>query len=409
MDLRQYFEIATSALLANKLRSALTMLGVIIGVTAVVALISIGEGASAAITDQIEGAGANVIVVLPTTSLQLIGSVSNTNLTLADSDAIIDQVDHILAISPEYHNTARVTFEDASEDVLIYGTTAEQAFVRNLNTIQGRFLNDTDNEDTARVAVLGPTTAENLFGGLDPIGRDIRINGIRFEVVGVTAHSGGSTPLVDQDARVFVPLNTAYRKLFGGTTTTSGDEIVSAISISAASSDDVNGIMADITTLLYERHDIKPDESGDFSVVSQQDLLSVVSEVTNILTVFLAAIASVSLLVGGIGIMNISLVSVTERTREIGLRKAVGAKRLHILAQFLIETIALSTTGGVIGIILSVLLIVIVNQTGLITAALRPDAALLGMGFSILVGVFFGIYPANRAAQLHPIEALRYE
>lgn len=409
MDLRQYFEIATSALLANKLRSALTMLGVIIGVTAVVALISIGEGASSAITTQIEGAGANVIVVLPTTSLQLIGAVSNTNLTLADAQAIADDIDNITAISPEYHNTAKVTFQDASEDVLIYGTTSDQAYVRNLNTTQGRFLTGTDNEETARVAVLGPTTADNLFGGLDPIGRDIRINGLRFEVVGVTAYSGGSSPLVDQNDRVFIPLNTAYRKVFGGTTTTSGDEIVSAISISAASSSVVNPIITDIENLLRERHDIRPDENNDFSVVSQADLLSVVTEVTSILTVFLAAIASVSLLVGGIGIMNISLVSVTERTREIGLRKAVGAKRLHILVQFLIETIVLSTTGGIIGIVLSVLLIILVNQTGLITAALRPDAALLGMSFSVLVGMFFGIYPANRAAQLHPIEALRYE
>jgi putative ABC transport system permease protein len=408
MSAKQYFSIALSALLANKMRSGLTMLGVIIGVAAVVSLVSIGEGAQNAITAQIEGAGANIIVIVPSTDLQPGAGSSTNSLTLNDSLTIEDEINGVQSVSAEYRNSATVTFEDESESIPIYGTDPQQAVVRNLSTDLGRFLVDEDEEDAARVAVLGSTTADSLFGGLDPIGRDIRINGVRFEVVGVTAPTGGGSPLSDPNDRVYVPISTAYRKLFG-TSGASVPDPVSGITIAVTDTDMIAQIIEETELLIRDLHNISPDDPVDFTIINQSELLSAVSEVSVILTIFLGAIASVSLLVGGIGIMNISLVSVTERTSEIGLRKAVGAKNPNILYQFLIETIVLSTTGGLLGIVVSGIIVFLINQTGFLLATLSPTAVLLGVGFSILVGVFFGIYPANRASQLQPIEALRYE
>ncbi|HEX2618517.1 MAG TPA: FtsX-like permease family protein, partial [Phototrophicaceae bacterium] len=259
----------------------------------------------------------------------------------------------------------------------------------------------------SRVVVLGKAAADDLFGGLNPVERDVRIDGTRFKVVGVLGEQDGGFGN-DPNRQVYVPLTTAYRNLFN-VKTNSGENRVSSIVIDVENGDVVDQVKADVEALLRKEHKLKTDEDNDFSIVDQQQLLSIASSITGILTVLLGAIASISLLVGGIGIMNIMLVSVTERTKEIGLRKAIGARRAHILQQFLIETVFLSLLGGFIGVLLGVGIAALVDTSGLLTTTVTWDSIALGLGFSAIIGIFFGVYPANQAAALQPIEALRYE
>ncbi len=419
MNPLQSLRVAWEGLTANKMRSTLTMLGVIIGVAAVIALLSIGRGAQAAITGSITGAGSNLLFVAP--GAFTMGGVqspagSAASLTYADALAVADprHVPDAAAVAPEFGQSTQVIFGGVNLNTKVTGITPEYRQVFDLEVDRGRFIEKSDVNGRGLVAVLGHQAARDLFGGFDPIGQKIKISipgpaggRVSATVVGVLAEKGDSR-FSNPDEAVLVPITTAQTRIFDGRNAL-GESIVTSVNVLVGSDERVEATVSQIETLLLARHGFSPDEEGDFSVVSQADMLAMATEVTNVLTVFLGAIAAISLLVGGIGIMNIMLVSVTERTREIGLRKAVGATREDILTQFLLEAMVLSLLGGLIGIALGVGISQLVNATGAMQAIISPDSILLAVGFSVAVGLFFGIHPANRAAGLRPIEALRYE
>jgi len=409
MLLTQNFNIALRALTANKMRSFLTMLGIIIGVGAVVALLAIGNGATASITEQIEGIGSNLVSIMPGRMEGGPGSQSGISsyLYYSDYEAISDQISGVDDIAPIYQSSYTVKYNSESFRVSVIGVTADYFPVRAYEVENGRAINAGDGNTRARVAVLGIETAEDLFGSLSPLGKVIKINGVRFEVVGVLRSKGGS--IQNSDDVILIPLETGYEKLFGSSAIQDGKKLVSAISMSAISSDTVDSVMAQAERILRREHRLDVTEELDFSVMSQSDALTTFNTISTTLQVFLSAIAGISLLVGGIGIMNIMLVSVTERTKEIGLRKAVGARKEQILLQFLVETVMLSVLGGILGIAFGIGVALLVTAFDLITAEITMSSILLAFFFAVAVGIFFGIYPAYRAASLHPIEALRYE
>jgi len=413
MNTIESVRMALRSLRANKLRSALTMLGIIIGTGAVIGLVSIGEGAQAYIEQQVQTIGSNLIFVIPGTPSQgqspmMLGNAGT--VTREDARAIRDDpyAEHVDLVAPEIDHTATVTYQGESVTVQVRGTTAEYEYVRNYHPQLGSFFSDGDEAASARVAVLGPQTAVDLFGDESlALDQTIRIDGVPFGVIGVIEEKGAAA-FGSQDSYVIIPLSTLTGRLYGGRYSSAQGTRVDLINVSAIGESSVDLAIEEITVILRDEHDILYEED-DFTVSSQQDILGVFNEITNVLTIFLAAIAGISLLVGGIGIMNIMLVSVTERTREIGIRKAVGAKRSDILWQFLIESVVLSVLGGLVGIAFGWALAEIVNTFDVFTTVVSSQAVALAVSFSFLVGLFFGIYPARRAATLHPIEALRYE
>jgi len=406
------FKIAIRALRANKLRSVLTMLGIVIGVATVVALLSIGKGATASITSDIQSSGTNLLTVSAGRSEfgPGDGGASQQASHLYYSDYELLQrglVDNVTVIVPTYQSSYIIKFGDESFSVSVTGVTEDYQEVRSYDVSTGRFISDGDNKSQAFVAVLGSQTAEDLFGSLSPIGKTVSVNGIKFEVVGVLESKGSGFGSAD-DA-VFIPLQTGYTKLFGSTATFNGKKTIDNIYVSVETTELMDTVSAQIEYMIRRSHKLAASDELDFSVQNQTDTLETLSSITGTLTAFLGAIAGISLLVGGIGIMNIMLVSVTERTKEIGLRKAVGATKNQIRTQFLIETMTLSVLGGIMGILLGVGIASIVTLTGLITAVITADSILLAFFFSLAIGVFFGLYPAFRAANLHPMVALRYE
>ncbi len=412
MNLIESLRVSLASLAANKLRSALTMLGIIIGVAAVITLLSLGQGVQRMVTEEIKGAGANLLFIFPG-GLQGQGALSGqSSLTYNDAQAIADplNVRDVVAVAPQLMSNGRVVYRDNDIYTSILGATPELLPVRNFQVAYGEFLNTHQLHTKARVALLGSQVARDLFPfGVDPVGQKIKINRISFKIIGVLEPKGAG-PFGSQDDIVVVPLTTAFTRLFPQQRNLAGEYLVSTLYAQVVSEERMESATEDISRLLRERHDIPLGGDDDFSVITQADLVAILGEITGVMTLFLAAIAAISLLVGGIGIMNIMLVSVTERTREIGIRKAVGAKRRDILIQFLVEAVTISLLGGVVGILLGCLgSNLISNLSEDLSTYISPSAILLATGFSIAVGVFFGIYPAMRAARLHPIEALRYE
>ncbi len=403
MTLTASFRIAIRALASNPLRSLLTMLGVIIGVGSVVAMISIGQGARQATTEQVQALGSNLLTVFAASAQQ--AGVSGTGLvqTLVaeDADAILKEVPNVAGVSAEFSRQAQVVFQNQNTYTQITGVTPAFPDVRNFHTVEGDFFTIDDLHRRAKVALLGKTVVNKLFSGTDPVGQHIRIRGATFTIVGVMEEKG-ATAFSDRDDVVFVPLTTAQRRLFGVT-------YVRSIYVQAASTEQMSGVQDAVTDLLRTRHRVPPSRDSDFIIRSQADILQAFTGVSQTMTWLLGGIAAVSLIVGGIGIMNIMLVSVTERTREIGIRKAVGARRQDVLLQFLVESVALSVTGGLLGIGIGIVGSKLITQFAGWATLLSAQAILLAFTFAVAVGVFFGLYPAQRAAKLDPIEALRHE
>ncbi len=411
MNLTDTLQETYTALSANKARSGLTVLGIVIGIGSVIALVSVGEGAASGIQSSIQSLGSNLVEVMPGAARQAggfgvsAGRGSASTLTQADVDAIGSGVSNIEAIAPTVTSRQQITAKGTNTNTSIIGTTGAYAGIHNLSIDQGAFFNDQQNTSLAKVAVLGPTVVTDLFGDTaqpaDALGQLIRIKGLQFKVIGVTVAKGGSG-FTNPDNNVYIPVLDAQRFF-------TGSNVVSTIDIQASNQDTMTQVQNDVTDLLLARHNIQDPTKADFSVLNQNDLLSAVSSVTGTLTLLLGAIAGISLLVGGIGIMNMMLTTVTERTREIGLRKAIGARKADISRQFLAESVALTVVGGVVGIVLGLGIAFAVNFTGLITTSVSWSAVLLAFGVSGAIGIVFGWYPARRAANLNPIEALRYE
>lgn len=404
---------ALENLSANKLRSILTVLGIVIGVAAVIAMLAIGRGAEASITSRIESMGTNLIYVSPGSSSQggvSSGAGSAATLTLDDADALAGLGD-VAAVSPVTQNMVQVSYSSANTRTILMGVTAGYEVVSSLTLEDGEFIGDTHQNNRSLVVVLGNSVAQDLFGSTGGVvGQKVRLNGQTYKVIGVLA-SKGSTGFMNQDDQVFIPLSTALNRLVGGGRFR-GSSVISQIVVKANDAKVVDQVVNDATLLLRERHGTV-EGADDFTVTSQEATLDAATEVSDTLTLFLGGIASISLAVGGIGIMNIMLTTVTERTHEIGLRKAIGAKRQDILLQFLVESMVLSLLGGVIGAALGWGAAQLMGQIQLSGSTITPlvdlGSVLLATIFSIGVGLFFGIYPATRAARLQPVEALRYE
>ena len=402
------FRISFRALRVNKMRSALTMLGIVIGVGAVIAMLSVGTGASTQISEQISSMGSNLIMVLPgaTTSGGVrMGMGSQPTLTLSDAEAIQKESSAVSDVAPVLSGVAQVVYGNQNWSTGVTGTTPSMLSVRDWNLSDGRPFTEQDVKSATKVCLLGQTVADNLFGDANPTGQIVRIKKIPFTVAGVLAVKGQSPNGQDQDDTIFVPVTTAQKKLFG----TAFPGMIRMMMIKAKSMEDLHVAEKQITELLRQRHHIGPKQDDDFSVRNLTSMMQAAEQSTKVMTLLLGAIASVSLIVGGIGIMNIMLVSVTERTREIGIRMAVGAKTWDIRLQFIIEALTLSLIGGAIGIAAGVSTSKILAMLAGWPIIVSTFSILIAFGFSGLVGIFFGFYPAYKASLLNPIDALRYE
>jgi putative ABC transport system permease protein len=406
----QSVRIAGRALRVNKLRSALTMLGIIIGVAAVIAMVGVGAGAQARVAEQIQSLGSNLIIVLSgsvTSSGIRLGTGSQLTINEDDSTAIAREIPHVLVAAPSVRGTSQVVYGNLNWATVIQGVTSDYFEARDWPVTDGRAISPEDVDGATKVALLGQTTALNLFGESEPLGQIIRIKKVPFTVVGVLSRKGQNAWGQDQDDVILIPMSTAKKKVLGASQ--ANPRAVGAISIKIRPDEDLVEAENQIRTLLRQRHRLQPFQDDDFWLRNLSEVLQTQEESSKVMTYLLAAIASVSLLVGGIGIMNIMLVSVTERTREIGLRMAVGARRRHILLQFLIEAVTLSLIGGVIGVALGLGGSSAISYFAEWRTLVAPTSIVIAFGFAAGIGIFFGFYPARKASRLDPIEALRYE
>lgn len=407
MKISDLLEQTFFSLLSNKARSGLTVLGIVIGIGSVIAMVSIGQGASGTITSSIESLGSNLLMISPGMQRGVGQQVSAgrggaQTLTLADAEAIAEQIEGVKAVAPQYSTRSQITAKGTNTNTTVYGITDNYGQVRNVEVESGSFITLVHNNAKSKVAVLGPATAEDLFGeDTDPIGQTIRFSNMDFKVIGVTAAKGGSG-MNNADDAVYIPLATAQQFI-------SGNNRVGMISVQGERQEILEQMEADITILLMERHKITDEANIDFQIMNQADIVASASSVAGTLTILLASIAGISLLVGGIGIMNMMLTTVTERTREIGLRKAVGAKKGDITVQFLTEAVTLTLVGGIIGVGAGGLASWAVQNFGNTATEISLMSVLLAFGVSAAIGIVFGYYPAWRAAKMDPITALRYE
>ena len=406
----QALRIALRSLKVNKLRTALTMLGIMIGVAAVIAMVSVGAGAQARVAEQIQSLGSNLIIAMSGSTNQAgvrLGQGSQLTITEDDASAIAREVPAVQVAAPSSRGNAQVVYGNLNWSTGIQGVTSDYFEARDWSVDDGRPILQEDVDGATKVALLGQTTALNLFGDSDPLGQIIRIKKVPFTVVGLLGRKGQNSWGQDQDDIILIPLSTAKKKVLG--VSQANARSVGAISIKIRPDEDMTEAEAQIRALLRQRHRLQPYQDDDFWLRNLSEILQTQEESSKVMTYLLAAIASVSLLVGGIGIMNIMLVSVTERTREIGLRMAVGARARDILTQFLVEAVTLSLIGGIIGIALGVGGSNAISTLAEWRTVLAPSAILVAFGFAAAIGIFFGFYPARKASRLDPIEALRYE
>ncbi len=407
MHAQDLFDETYLALLANKARSSLTILGIVIGIASVIAMIAIGQGSQSNIQSSIQSLGSNLVLVMPGAQrgvgMQVSqGRGSAQTLTQGDAEAIAAEISLAAAVAPELSGRYQVTAKGTNTNTSVVGTNADYTSIRNVEIDLGSFISDQNVKNKSKVVVLGPTVRDDIFGeGVNPVGQTIRIKQIEFKVIGVTKAKGG-TGFSNQDDMLFVPISTAQQFL-------SGSDKVSTISVQAKDQKSMTNLQEEITALLLERHNISDPSAADFSTLNQADIVATASSVANTFTILLGSVAAISLLVGGIGIMNMMLTNVTERTREIGLRKAIGAKRRDISNQFLVEAITLTFVGGILGVILGWLAALLASQLGGIATKVSGLSIILAFGVSAFIGIAFGYYPAKRAARFNPIDALRFE
>ena len=395
----------------HKLRSFLTCLGIVIGVAAVIALMSIGRGATADVLTNIESMGSDLITISPgaVTSKGVRSAVGSAQtLSMEDAEAIAEQVPFISSVASSYSSNLQLIVGGENMNASVTGVTLEYMQVNNLELINGTFFSESDYQRGAKVAVLGSNVKETLFGDTDPIGQEIRMSSIFMRVIGVLESKGLMRGVSSPDDAIFIPL-TAMQQTVAQPRMAQGERVVSSISLTVSDEEQADYVVEKITSLLRSRHQLGPNVDDDFSIMSMEEMADTLSEATGTMTLLLGAVAAISLLVGGIGVMNIMLVSVLERTREIGIRKALGARERDIWGQFLIEAAFLTFAGGIIGVIVGWLVSFFVDGMGLMTTVVSPDIVILAVSVSVGIGLFFGFYPAWNASRLNPIEALRSE
>ncbi len=406
MRISNLIKVALLSLSKNKMRTFLTMLGIIIGVASVIAMLAIGQGSKHSVQESISSLGTNSILIFPGSSNQggvRGGAGSTSTLTVDDADAIRERCNLVDHVSPVVQRRVQVISGSQNWNTLIVGGLDDYFYIRNLELESGNEFTETDMRAAAKVCVVGQTVITSLFGeGANPIGQTVRINQIPFQIIGTLVKKGQNTFGQDQDDIIIAPFSTVLKRLVNTPN-------INMIIVSAVSQDDIDAATAQIRPLLREMHKLLPNDEDDFTIRTQADIANIFGSISKVMTVLLAAIASISIVVGGIGIMNIMLVSVTERTREIGIRMAVGAKGRHVLMQFMIEAIFIGILGGILGIILGVIVSVVVADAAGWPISITFFSIFLSSVFSVAVGIFFGWYPARKAASLDPIDALRYE
>ncbi|MEW5873991.1 MAG: ABC transporter permease [Candidatus Zixiibacteriota bacterium] len=404
ISLLEALSVSLSALRSNKMRSSLTMLGIIIGVAAMITMVALGTGAKKAVEDRITNLGANILFVRPGAAQSGMirhGEGTSVSLKEEDAEALAAECPTIMAVVPEVTGFSQIKYESKNWNTRVTGTTPDYEWVRNATLEKGEYFTNADNQRRERVCVIGKTIVENLFGDEDPVGKTIRIRGLNFDVKGVL-ESKGISGWFNQDDQILIPIETAMYRVMGR-------DDYNSIALRVRDENLMDAATLEVENVLRRRHRLAQGEENDFNIRSMSDVASTLGEATSTFTTLLASIALVSLVVGGIGIMNIMLVSVTERTREIGVRMALGARRRDILTQFLIESITLAILGGVIGILLGIGAATIMARFYNWNTLISPPAVVISFGFALIVGIFFGLYPARKAALLDPIDALRYE